>query len=301
MQRVTEKFLVTESRIKKTNKNGMGNKVGIITNYVTSMMEVQSRFEKGSDEYNILEYRIECGQLIQQDELDRIKGIIAKPMPKSWYNLSACKKDEKLRSLCANKKPYFMIYIYDELKRKYKKFIKERESKCMTLYNCTLDELKKKEFLNDEQLEFLKWNDILVPVGIGPCCMNKICWYIEDQFNGYKASLIANSDFDYSVLKVKRRCTEEHREQLRELEKQYCECVEEYKRLKSIGHEEANNGRHSLYEKFNAAAKEICPNDEERLNIILDITYGYKGNRQFCWDTIGELICKRLEDIQCSF
>ncbi len=301
MQRVTEKFLVTESRIKKTNKNGMGNKVGIITNYVTSMMEVQSRFEKGSDEYNILEYRIECGQLIQQDELDRIKGIIAKPMPKSWYNLSVCKNDEKLRSLCANKKPYFMIYIYDELKRKYKKFIKECESKCMTLYNCTLDELKRKKYLTDEQLEFLKWNDILVPVGIGPCCMNKICWYIENQFNGYKTSLIANSDFDYSVLKVKRRCTEEHREQLRDLEKQYCECVEEYKRLRSITHEEANNGRHSLYEKFNAAAKEICPNDEERLNIILDITYGYKGNRQFCWDTIGELICKRLEDIQCSF
>ena len=28
-------------------------------------------------------------------------------------------------------------------------------------------------------------------------------------------------------------------------------------------------------------AKEICPNDDERMNIILDMTYGYKGNRQF--------------------
>ena len=53
----------------------MGNQVGTITNYVTSMMEVQSHFEKDSPEYKELEYRIECGQLYQQNELDKIKGI----------------------------------------------------------------------------------------------------------------------------------------------------------------------------------------------------------------------------------
>lgn len=69
-QRNTEKKIVTEAEIKKTNKNGMGNQVGTITNYVTSMMEVQSHFEKGSKEFEELEYRIECGQLFQQNELD---------------------------------------------------------------------------------------------------------------------------------------------------------------------------------------------------------------------------------------
>lgn len=64
------KKIITEKDIKQTNKNGMGNQVGTITNYVTSMMEVQSHFNKGSDEYNELEYRIECGQLFQQAELD---------------------------------------------------------------------------------------------------------------------------------------------------------------------------------------------------------------------------------------
>ena len=34
------------------------------------------------------------------------------------------------------------------------------------------------------------------------------------------------------------------------------------------------------------------------MNIILDITYGYKGNRQFCWDCIGELIVNRLEQME---
>lgn len=70
VQRNTSKVVVTEKEVKKTNKNGMGNQVGTITNYVTSMMEVQSHFEKDSKEYKELEYRIECGQLYQQAELD---------------------------------------------------------------------------------------------------------------------------------------------------------------------------------------------------------------------------------------
>ena len=61
--------LKIEKEVKKTNKNGMGNQVGQITNRVTSMIEVLSRFEEGSNEYNDLLYRIECGQLHQQDEL----------------------------------------------------------------------------------------------------------------------------------------------------------------------------------------------------------------------------------------
>ena len=66
----------------------MGNQVGTITNYVTSMMEVLAKFPKDSEEYKTLEYRIECGQLFQQAELDKIKGILATPMPSDWYNIS---------------------------------------------------------------------------------------------------------------------------------------------------------------------------------------------------------------------
>ena len=56
--------------------------------------------------------------------------------------------------------------------------------------------------------------------------------------------------------------------------------------------------RQHLYIRFKDRASEICPNDDERMNIILDITYGYKGNRQFCWDCIGDLIIKRLEEMK---
>lgn len=37
-------------------------------------------------------------------------------MESSWYNLGACGENKYLQSLCAYRKPYFMIYVYDETK-----------------------------------------------------------------------------------------------------------------------------------------------------------------------------------------
>lgn len=302
VQRNTSKIVITEKEVLKTNKNGMGNQVGTITNYVTSMMEVQSHFEKDSKEYKELEYRIECGQLYQQNELDKIKGIVAKPMPSNWYNMGACADNRYKQSICAYRKPYFMIYIYDEIKRDYKKYIKESNDKCKLIYNCSIQDLyDNKNSLSDEQKEFLFWYEFKMPVGTGECSMNKICRYIESQLDGYKSQLHRNSTFDYNELKVKRRCTEEHRQALRELEQEYRECVREYKAQKHFDKGESNKDRKFLYKKFHEEAIKICPNDDERLNIILDITYGYNGNKQFCWDTIGDLICKRLEEMNTVY
>ena len=80
-------------------------------------------------------------------------------------------------------------------------------------------------------------------------------------------------------------------------EQEYRECVREYKSQKHFDKGESNKNRKFLYKKFHEEAMNICPNNDERLNIILDITYGYNGNKQFCWDTIGDLICKRLEEM----
>lgn len=298
VQRNTSKVIVTEKEVLKTNKNGMGNDVGTVTNYITSMMEVQSHFEKDSKEYKELEYRIECGQLYQQNTLDKIKGIVSKPMPSYWYNMGACADDKYKQSICAYRKPYFMIYVYDETKRDYKKYIKESNDKCKLIYNCSIQDLyDNKDKLTDEQREFLFWYEFKMPVGTGSCSMNKICRYVESQLDGYKSQLHRNSTFDYNELKVKRRCTEEHRQALRELEQEYCECIREYKSQKHFDKGESNKNRKFLYKKFHEEAMDICPNDDERLNIILDITYGYNGNKQFCWDTIGNLICERLEDM----
>lgn len=304
VQRNTEKIFPTEKDIIQSNLNGMGNKVGSITNRVTAMKEVQSRFSKDSKEWKIMDYRMGCGQLYQQNELDKIKGIDFKPMPKSWYNFKECENDLD-RSLCADKKPYFFIYIYDYIKSDYDNYIKNNNDKCLRRFNMTYEELENKENKTEEEENFIYWYNKQMPVGLGECAMNKICWYVEEQFKNYKINLKHSSDFDYNVLKVNRRCTEKHRQELFELMELYIQKIREYKSNKSkkkksnnSDKEDKSNNRGYIRKTFKKMAKDICPNDDERLNIVLDMCYGCNNNRQFCWDVIGDLIIKRLEELK---
>lgn len=63
VQRKAEKKIVTEADVVEANIASFGDDIGKTTNWITSMFEVQSHFEKDSPEYKELEYRIRCGQL----------------------------------------------------------------------------------------------------------------------------------------------------------------------------------------------------------------------------------------------
>lgn len=308
-QRNTEKIIVTEKDILKTNKNGMGNKVGSITNRVTAMMEVQSHFAPGTREYEELEYRIACGQLYQQNELDKIKGIVARPMPSYWYNFRGCNGDPYKQSICVEKKPYFMIYVYDDYKRDYKNYMDVSNIKCLNLFGISLNELINKENKTQEENDFIYWFNKKMQFGLGECAMNRICWHVESEFENYKFQLKHSNLFDYNDLKVKRRCTEEHRQKLLELSQEYVSYVAAYKKKKNNNTNDNDNSfnetkddilskREGMKEYYYNAAKEICPNDDERLNIMLDMCYGYKNNKQFFWDCVGDLVLKRLEEME---
>ena len=70
-QKKSSKKLVEDIDLVRSNLSTFGNDIGPITNRATSMYEVRARYIKGSDEYNILSYRIMCCQLMQQNEIDR--------------------------------------------------------------------------------------------------------------------------------------------------------------------------------------------------------------------------------------
>lgn len=66
-QRRAEKRVSTEDDFVKSNIDSFGNDIGCTTNWITSMFDVRSRFEPGTEEYEALSYRIRCGQLYQQN------------------------------------------------------------------------------------------------------------------------------------------------------------------------------------------------------------------------------------------
>jgi len=291
IQRNVDKIVPTEEDIIKTNRDGMGNKVGTITNRVTTMMEVQSHFEPGSKEYKELEYRIACGQLHQQNEVDRLKGIIAKPMPKYWYDYKACNNDSFLQSVCAEKKPYFMTYVYDDYGKENRKYKVQSQKDAWHELNNDIDRLGK-----DQKL--LEYYAAKSPFGIGKCAMNRICWYIENQFKGYVTEVKTKGKFKYSFLKSEANVSDEHISQLKRL------CFEYVDALKMMKSEADNSNaaldssikrKNQLKRFFAHEALEICPDADERTDIILDLCYKHGYNRQFMWDCVGKVIVQRLE------
>ena len=63
IQRKAQKKIVTEEDAVAANIASFGDDIGKTTNWITSMFEVRSHFEKDSEEYKALDYRIRCGQL----------------------------------------------------------------------------------------------------------------------------------------------------------------------------------------------------------------------------------------------
>ena len=67
LQKKAVKVVPTEDDFIRTNISGFGNEIGQITNWITSMFDIQSGYPEDSDEYAILEYRIQAGQQYQQN------------------------------------------------------------------------------------------------------------------------------------------------------------------------------------------------------------------------------------------
>lgn len=68
-QRRAAKGVPLEEDFIRSNIDSFGNDIGQTTNWITSMFEVRAEFPKHSREYEILSYRIRCGQLYQQNAI----------------------------------------------------------------------------------------------------------------------------------------------------------------------------------------------------------------------------------------
>lgn len=308
VQKTAEKHIITEDLLVQANKNGFGNAVGAITNKITSMYSVQSQFSSDSEEYKVLDYRISCGQLLQQNEIDRVKGIVAKPMPKCWYD----NKENKIKpedteeikakkqfnsSIVADKKPYFMIYIYPDLKLEYDNYIKSTDKKCQIEFNISLKELQTKPNKTKKEREFLEWYKIKLPVDINPCTMNRLCWIVEKEFNGFTTLLKSNSDFDYNIMKSDIDYNQNDFIKIKEVYKEYTEFLKHYvieAREKRVDSDEKNMIKSIITEEYKRKCEKICPNKYELCNIILDICYKKEKSKKFAWDICGDTIVENL-------
>ena len=299
------KCIPTEKDLQDSNKKGFGEKIGAYTNKATTMEQMLCKFEKNSKEYNELQRRIRLCMHFQQCEIDRIKGVESPPMPKEWYDYKTNlpKEDDSIEELdrkefnmkiLANKKAKFMIYIYEDLMRDYKKFKDTANKKSLVLFGEELSELKpdteiKKEFLSKVQN--------LCPVEECNSLMNKICNIFENEFDGIVSDRIQTSKFDCKFLipdidinkKTKSKIESEYKRYIKRVQLFFAD-----KKIDNFSQDEIKDKRNQMLIEFRQICDIICPNSKELLKILVEMLYNTNKSKQFVWDIMGEEIINNL-------
>lgn len=307
-QRKAEKIIPTEKSIIEANKLAFNDDIGTVTNRVTTMIEIQANPDLPKEMYDELSDRIMCGQLFQQNTIDRAKGIIAKPMPESWYNrkvnvINSDDNEEVIErknfdmSIVADKKPYFMIYVYPHLKKEYSSYHKNADFESYTYFDKGVDELatENEGSWTDEEKKFVKYYKIMMPVGCNPCVVNRISWLFENEFNGYLSKLKNAEGFDYTILKSDTLYSSKNYSQVLQLYNEYIMRMDTlHKRMRVERFDDANLERKKIADYFQAECLKVCTNEDELCNIVLDICYTKETSKQFAWDICGEQIVKNL-------
>ena len=307
IQTKASKKVVDEVDVVAANKAGFGSKIGSITNKITAMTSLMANYEHGSKEYETLRYRTQCGQALQQREIDKAKGILPIPMPKEWYEYAAniVKPDDSdeiiaqkdfNRSICAHKKPYFFMYNYDFERVKYNKFLEEVNSKTISLYGKTFNEMANSMDLDDESKRFVDYCVKKCPIDMSPSTMNKICWAIEDAFKNDNTDF-PDSQFDYTIYKSSNSTENQIYYDVKQLCDKYLDNVRELNRKKVCNEDERKillDDKKQLLDTFKDDISMVCPNEIVLCDTLLDMCYLGSLPKNIVWDVCGDIIVRNM-------
>jgi hypothetical protein len=167
-KKTPEKKVVIEDELYLADIDTMGSKIGYITNVGTTLYCMLDLFEKGSREYNEIIKRLKLIRKAQGNEIDRGKGILVKPFP-SWdkyKKITEGMSEEEIEKIklwnriVVNRRPRFMIYLYNEYMKKHKNHRDIYNNYVESLYNIDLENfLGKEEYSEYEQNILKKYNE----------------------------------------------------------------------------------------------------------------------------------------------
>ena len=301
-QESSVKTVPTEDDYVKSDINGFGDSIGSVTNKATNMISLREQFDPNSEEYKRLTYRISTMMNYQQNAIDRIKGVVARPVPKEWLDskLFRIKDGDDEAAICdkqinaniaAEIKPWFFIYRYSQLKGELDKYMKFVKSNCKIRFGKSIDDLYASDNKTEEEELFIYNYEKYLPVSRSAGTMNRICWRIEDEFN--TTNVLPNVDFDYSMLKSDVKYTQEEYDSIKLLYDEYNRNMQLFlkqKKQNELGDDEVGFDITHLKDVFIDECFKVCPDIEVLANIVVDLCYTSNKNKTFAWDVAGEQI-----------
>lgn len=187
--------------------DGFDTLVGQITNNSTSLNAMLPLFpqDKYPEQHEELLNRLKLLREIIGAEIDKIKLGVSPEFPSEWLNKEIIEEDDsdqekadkyKRNSMVICKKPYFMIYLYNNLYNSYKNHEKQFNIDCKNKYNISLNDLRNKKDKTDSEIKFIKRADYFSPALDTNCTMNIIC----HKFEKIEEDIVFDKSFNHSIL-----------------------------------------------------------------------------------------------------
>lgn len=311
VQRKAAKKVVTEDDLIQSNLQGFGSQIGQITNRCTAITSLMANFPEDSEEYKILQYRTQCFQNGQQNEIDKAKGIVTEPLPKSWWVMKENRINEDdspeeiarkqlYARLCAHRKPYFFMYNYSSLKTEYDSFIKNARSNAVSIYKKDIDLLIQQyannELTDENEIQFMKNFHYKLPLDMSKGTMNRICWAIEREFDG--VDLFKDVYFDYEILKT----GVQYDQQTYDVVKCICQSYKPSIQLaqKHVAANECSDedidwqSVDMIVKNLVENLQGVCSNEFELCDILADLCYRDGLSKQIFWSACGDTVINKL-------
>ncbi len=226
-------------------------------------------------------------------------------MPRSWHDRHSANliEDEETKDLyfkiIADKKPYFMRYIYPMLMKQYNTYIKNTNKNCLREFQMTVPELLEvpEDELSEQQREFLRFYRIKMPVSNNNCIMNKICRKFEDEFDGFLGKRKSDNEFDYTIMKSDATYAKSQYAAIKKLYEAYNKALKNFavfSKYERIDEYESTSRLQDMKIEFLKKCTEVCVNEESLCNVVLDICYQRSSTKKFAWEMCGGQIIKNL-------
>ena len=229
-------------------------------------------------------------------------------MPKSWYIFSEniIKDDDSdeiiaqktlNQRLCAAKKPYFFGYNYTTLKQEYDAYVRDTDEHVQSITGKSVRDLLKNDGkLPENEQKILDFYKKRLPLDVSPSTMNRICWAVEDEFDG--VDLFENVDFDYTIYKSGLEYSMEDYELIKLKCASYKQKKREINKKKFVEYDDSDESVQDQMIKLNADLEEncasICPNEQVLCEILLDICYRDGMDVSIVWNLCGDAIVDKL-------
>ena len=306
-KRVISKKDIEEVDLFEADKMAFGSAIGSITNKSTTIYTMLPSYKKDSLEYKELIKRLRICRKAQGSEIDKAKGLDVKEFPKHWcrYQKIEDEDSEEIKSakifynsILVEKKPYFFIYLYNDLKKKYKRHKQNYNEFCLDKFGVSLFELIDRKKNSDEEKKVIKRYERYSPTINSNCEMNRICKYMEGihfnlrnvvkKDNNKDIHLIYKRDdlnFKDSVYKkISKIISNNHKEA-----RDYKKIGNKFNKTK---YDKGDRTLENMREQLKKDLYAVCSDDYELTNYLIRIYYDdYPNqNKDFLWKYFGEYI-----------